>query len=160
MTTVMQDVIAEELAKLERTMDAPAAPFGYGSDLSCADDLAADMAEVDGFSTLALAQAIVRRLDCPRGGLPDDPDYGIDLRSYVNRGTTRDGILALAGAVRSEIEKDDRVDRVAVTVTPLPTGQALGVRLVVTPADPSLGGFALTLAVTSAQVVIDEMGAA
>lgn len=160
MTTVVQNFIAAELAAAERLMDAPVAPFGYGSDLSCADDLSPDMAEVDGFSTLALAQALVRRLDCPRGGLPDDPNYGIDLRSYANRGVTSDDVRALAGAIRSELEKDDRVDGVAVIVMPSTTGQSLAVTLAVTPVDPNLGGFSLTLAVTSATTVIEEMRAA
>lgn len=157
MSAIVEDAIAEELATLERVMDPPSPPYGYGSDLRCDSDMREDAAEVDGFSRLALAEALVRRLDCPRGALPGDADYGIDLRSYCNRGTTAAEIRALAGQINGELRKDDRVDRVLVTVTPSPDGSRLGVQLEVTPIDPNVGGFALTLAVTSAAVVLEEI---
>jgi hypothetical protein len=157
MTDLMRDAIAADLAALERVQTAPAPPHGYGSDLWCTDDLREDMAEVDGHSTLALAQAVVRRLDCPRGALPDDPDYGIDLRGYCNRGVTADGVRSLAGAIRAEVTKDDRVERASVTVTPSPTGTELAITLAVEARDPALGGFTLTLAATSAQVLLEEI---
>lgn len=155
--SIVRDTLAAELAKLEPVTSTPFAPFGYGSDLSCTSDLTETMDEVDGFSTLALGQAIVRRLDCPRGALPDDPDYGIDLRAYCNRGTTADEVRALAGQIRTEVEKDDRIDSLAVTVTPAADGSSLSVSLVVTPIAAELGGFTLTLAVTSAEVLLEEI---
>lgn len=159
MNSTVEDAIAEGLAELERVIDAPSPPHGYGADLRCTSDLRPDMAEVDGNSTLALAEAIVRRLTCPRGGLPDDPDYGIDLRSYLNRPTTADGIRALSGSVRSEVEKDDRVRAASVRLEPTPDGSRLTVRLIVVAADPQLGQFSLTLAATSAEVLIEELAA-
>lgn len=153
----MADAIAASLAELEPDVDTPVEPFGYGTDLWCDTDLREDMAMVDGSTTLALAQALARRLDCPRGALPDDPDYGFDLKSYCNRGLTTDAIRALAGQVRAEVEKDDRVDRASVTVTPTPTGSELRVELAVTPVDARLGRFDLTLALTSAEVLIEEI---
>jgi hypothetical protein len=149
--------IARDLATLDRVQVVPAPPFGFGADLWCEADLRADFAEVDGKTTLALAQAIVRRLDCPRGALPDDPDYGLDLRGYCNRGVTADEIRSLAGRIRSEVAKDDRIEALGVTVTPSPTGTELDVTLAVTARDPALGGFSLTLALTSADVLIEEI---
>lgn len=157
MNATMADAIAASLAELEPDVDTPVEPFGYGADLWCDSDLREDMAMVDGSSTLALAQALVRRLDCPRGALPDDPDYGIDLKSFCNRGLTADAIRALAGQVRAELEKDDRVDRASVTLRPSSTGSELRVEVVVTPIDARLGRFALTLAVTSAEMLVEEI---
>lgn len=131
--------------------------LGYGSDLSCGADLDVEMSEVDPFSTRALGQAIVRRLDCPRGGLPDDPSYGIDLRGYLNRGVTADDIRALASVIRSELSKDDRIDTVRVTVRPSATGDTLRIELFVVPIDPRIGGFSLTMLVTDAATLIEEI---
>jgi len=150
------DAIATETASLTREVATPTAPFGYGSDISCARDLEEGMPEVSGQTVLA--QALVRRLDCPRGALPDDGDYGIDLRSYLNRGLTVDQVRGLAGAIRSELTKDDRVDTVAVTVTPTPTGESIRVSIAVVPRDATLGGpFTLILAVTDGGALIEEM---
>lgn len=157
MSPIVEAAIAEELAKIERVVATPEPPYGYGSDLSCDSDLREDMGEVDGLSLLGLAQAIVRRLDCPRGALPDDPNYGIALRSFLNRGTTADELRALAGQTRAEIEKDDRVASASVVVTPSSVGDRLAISIVVAPIDPRIGGFSLTLAITSADIVIEEM---
>ncbi len=160
MTDVVRDTIDTELALLERVAPTPSAPFGYGTDLSCTSDLSEGLLEVDPFSTRALAEALMRRLDTPRGALVGDPNYGYDLRAALNRGVTEQDVRAIAANVRAEIEKDDRVDFAAVTVTPSADGSTLRVQLVITPVDPSIGGFTLTLAVTSAELLIEELRAA
>jgi hypothetical protein len=153
---VVADAIATETAALTRTTATPSAPFGYGADISCTRDLDESMPEVSGQT--ALAQALARRLDCPRGGVPDDGDYGIDLRGYLNRGLTTDEVRGLAGAIRSELTKDDRVDTLRVTVTPTPTGESIRVSIQVVPRDPTLGGpFTLTLALTDGGALVEEM---
>lgn len=157
MNATMQTAIDAELELLERVVAAPVAPFGYGSDLSCADDLAGTMEEVPGTSTLVLAQALVRRLDCPRGALPDDPNYGKDIAAMLNRGLTTRELRDSAGQIRAELEKDDRVDRVAVVLTPESDGSGFSVQIAVTPIDHRVGSFSLTLAVTSAGVVLEEI---
>jgi hypothetical protein len=153
----VQAVIDAELALLEQTVTTPEPPYGYGSDLSCDSDLREDMGEVDGMSLLALSQAILRRLDCPRGALPDDPNYGVSLRSYLNRGSTADELRALAGQVRAEIEKDDRVTSASVIVTPSSTGDSLSIDLAIAPVDARIGGFSLTLAVTPLEILLEEI---
>lgn len=155
MTDVVRSTMATELASLQRVTDTPRAPFGYGADISCASDIAADMAEVSG--RLVLAQALIRRLDCPRGALPDDAAYGIDLRSYCNRGVTADEVRALAGQVRNELEKDDRVDRASVVVRPSATAQTLAIEIAITAVDPDVEAFTLTLSVSSAAVLLEEL---
>lgn len=160
MSAVVKDRIAEELALLVQVVDFPESPFGYGSDILCDSDVDEFVREVDAFSTLALAQAIVRRLDCPRGALPDDADYGIDVRSYLNRGVDARDIRALAGQIRSEVLKDDRVATLTVTVTPNSVGSQLRIELAVRPVDAAIGGFSLTLSATSAAILIEEIRAA
>lgn len=154
---VVRDAIAAELALLTRVTATPSAPFGYGSDLRCSNDLLETMDEVDGFSTLALGEAIARRLDCPRRALPDDASYGIDLRAFLNRGTHVDAIRSLAAQVRAEVEKDDRVERATVTVAPSPSGTSMRIDVRVKPADPRLGTFSMTLAVTEASVLLEAI---
>lgn len=156
MSDVVRDAIATELALVQRIAPAPLAPFGYGSDLSCAGDLTPTMESVDPFSTRAIAESILRELDTPRGGLVDDPDYGLDLRGAVNRGMTAADVRSLAERVRTVAEKDDRVSRASVTVSPSPTGTTLRVEIRVTPVG-ALNPFRLTLAATSADVLIEEL---
>jgi len=156
--SIVATSISEGLAQLARILDAPVPPFGYGSDISCERDLDPAMAEVDPLSALALAQALVRRLDCPRGALVDDPDYGMDLRAELNRGTTTRDLNAIAARIRSELTKDDRVSSVKVTVSYADlVAREMTVSIVVTPVDATIGGFSMTLAVTSAEVVISSM---
>ncbi|MBZ0121788.1 MAG: hypothetical protein K8H88_32645, partial [Sandaracinaceae bacterium] len=78
-------------------------------------------------------------------------------RAYCNRGTTADEVRALAGQIRTEVEKDDRIESLAVTVTPAADGSSLSISLVVTPVAAELGGFTLTLAATSADVLLEEI---
>jgi len=160
MSAQVKAAIAAELALLEKTQDFPVEPFGYGSDISGDSDLDPDLNEVNPFTTLAIAQAVVRRLDCPRGSLPDDPNYGIDLRFYLNRGTATQDIISLGGQIRLEVLKDDRVDTLTVTVKPNPTGSVLTVELAVRPFDPDIGDFSLTLTASDAGVVLEEIRSA
>lgn len=163
MNATVEEAIAEFLADEERVLDAPTGELGYGTDLACETDILETADEVDPFSLQALAEALLRRLDCPRGALPDANDsaeagdYGLDLRSYLNRATPAAEITALAGRIRSELAKDDRVDDVRVTLTPSPTGSEFSVKVEVLPHDPRIGGFTLTFAVTSAALLVEEI---
>jgi len=160
MSATAKAKIAEELALLSQVVDFPQSPFGYGSDISCDQDVDPNVEEVEANTTLAMAQAIVRRLDTPRGSLPDDQDYGIDVRSKLNKGMTDADVRALAGQIRSEILKDDRVDLVSVTVSPNSVGSELRIEIFVTPVDYQIGGFGLTLNASSAAILIAEIKAA
>lgn len=87
----------------------------YGVDLSCVTDLDPVLRTVTG-KTL-LAQAIVRRLTTPRGMLIDDPNYGLDVREWLSMEMTPIVLARLRAAVRSELEKDERVSSVNVDTT-------------------------------------------
>lgn len=157
MNPILDEAIEASIALLTQDNDFAEAPLGYGSDISGAEDLDPDMNEVDPFSTLALSQAIARRLDCPRGGLPDDQDYGIDVRSYCNRGVTAAEINSLGGQIRGELLKDDRVDTLTVVVTPSDSGRTLAIEIRVTPVDPNTGDFTLTLSANDTSVIIEDI---
>ena len=151
--------IAEELALLTQLVQFPASPFQYGSDISCDTDLDGSLGEVDQGSMLGLSQALVRRLDCPRGENPDDPNYGIGLRQMLNVGTVDSDINKLAGQIRIELLKDDRVESLRVQVVPTNNGKNLAVSLQVVAVDPNTQTFTLTLNASSASILIEEIRA-
>lgn len=156
MSAIVTSAIDEFIASLAREVPTPVEPFGYGSDLSCTDDLTPTCDEVDPFSARALAEALYRRITTARGSLPDDLDYGLDVRGFLNRGTTAGDLAQIAGQIRVELQKDDRVDRVSVQVT-APAIDTLSIAALVTPIDVNLGRFTLTLAVTSAQTIMEAI---
>lgn len=150
--------IAAQLAELERLVPAPPAALGYGGDLSCVADLTPELAEVDPLTTRAIGEAVVRRLTTPRGTLPDDPDYGLDVRVYANRGTTLAELAELGGRCALELGKDDRIDEAAVAVVHAPAERSLAITVRITPASPTLNPFTLTFAATTGAAVLEELG--
>lgn len=79
----------------------------YGSDFSQLTDFDQDWTFLEGDSeALALAQAIGRRLQTPRGALFYDPNYGYDLRSLI--GSSVPPTVATI-AIQNECQKDERV---------------------------------------------------
>ena len=157
MSRVVLDAIAADVALLERVVPESSAELGYGTDLSCVSDLAEDLAEVDPESPRAIAEALIRRCTTPRGGLPDDPNYGIDLRAHCNRGVTRDELRDLASALRSEARKDDRIEDLEVTITEPARGE-LAVSMHITPA-LARESFALTFRVSADTAILEALGA-
>lgn len=155
--TILLDTIAAETAQLQRLVPVPVAPFGYGVDLSCVSDLTPTMAEVDAFSPLGVAQACARRLQTQRGTLADDLAYGLDVRGMLNTGVTASELRDMQGQIRSELLKDDRIADLAASVS-MPSTNALTVQIRITPADPNASSFSFTLAVTSAQVILEAIG--
>lgn len=96
-----------------------------------------------------LAEALCRRLTTPRGTLPFHPDYGLDLRSFLNESMTQDLLYRLKAAVERECELDERVVTASAAITFTPATQALRVRLSVTTGS---GPFRFVLNVTSLTV--------
>lgn len=156
MNATVRDAIAAELATLTRVVDAPVEPFGYGSDLSCADDLTEYCDEVNGGSKLALGQALYRRVTTPRGSLIDDPDYGLDVPGFLNRGATQRELAGLAGAIRNELVKDDRVESAQAQVT-IESQRSMRVAIEITPVDASIAPFGLTFAVKDGAAMLEEI---
>jgi hypothetical protein len=155
MNALVQTSIAEQLATLAPVVDTPVAPLGYGVDLSCVTDLAEDLPEVDCMSNQAIAEALIRRLITPRGALPDDPDYGFDLRGLLNRGVTLAELRAVTGQARSEVRKDDRVLDAKVSASFTLQNSTLSVSIEVTPADVDNNTFSFTFALTDTTVAIE-----
>lgn len=153
-----QDFIDADIATLTRVVDAPDPnTLGYGTDLSCVTDCTADFAEVDPNSPVGIAEAVVRRLTCPRGANPDDPDYGLFLPGYCNRASTLRDLQDLNGQISNELRKDDRIDDLTITISQSPADRSLSVSVLITPADPQLTQFSLTFSVTDADVLIDTI---
>ena len=146
MNQTFLDAFTAAAGELERVVLPPTGDLGYGRDLSCTTELLPGLAEVDPMSPRAIAEAAVRRLITPRGALPDDANYGLDLRSFANRGVPYQELRDLSGMVRNELVKDDRIDDVTVEVTLLaPSSLRINVRFV--PADPTLTPFPLVFSV-------------
>jgi hypothetical protein len=153
-------LIDADIATLTRLVVAPDGNvLGYGTDLSCVSDCTDDFAEVDPNSPLGIAEALIRRLTCPRGGLPDDANYGVYLPGYVNRGVTLQELRELNGVITNECRKDDRVADVVATTTYVATKIAptLSVAIQVTPEEPSLGVFTFTISVADDKVLLETI---
>lgn len=159
MSAIVLDAIAADIATLVSLVPTPVEPFGFGTDLSCVSDISETLDEVDPFSALGIAQAVARRLCTARGTLPDDEEYGLDVRGYLNRGVPTIELRDFAGQIRLEVLKDDRVEDAQVEVTS-PESTSLTVSIHLTPYDYSVQPFSLTLAVTSSAVLLELEAAA
>jgi hypothetical protein len=136
------------ISGLSRLTPTPIAPYGYGTDLDCSTDLSTDMRLVDPSGRKAIAQAIIRRLSTPRGGLPMSPEYGLDIRGMLNSGLLARDLAGIAGRVRLEIVQDDRIDTVDVQGAYSHESSTLDLTMWITPVDRSLGAFSLVVAVS------------
>lgn len=95
---------------------AAASSIDFGSDLQCATDLDPMMRELAANDPRLVAESDLRRLQTPRGGLLDDPDYGYDVRELLRAPLTRAQLAAVPGRIRAELMKDDRHRSVDVDV--------------------------------------------
>jgi len=111
----------------------------HGSDFSCVEDIDANLSTVSGRT--CLIQALVRRLLAPRGSLWSDPNYGADIREFLN---TPARVEVVSQVVQNECLKDERVEDVSADVEYLDETETLQIKLAVTDED---GPFALTLLV-------------
>lgn len=100
----------------------PGTTTTFGSDFAGVDDLDANWSFLENSPTtpnvesLALAQAIARRLTTPRGGLFYDPNYGTDLRDFIGSSITVPTAISL---IETECLKDERVETAKATITVL-----------------------------------------
>lgn len=157
MSQTVLDAIDADIAELARLVPQPAPELAFGSDLSCVTDLTPDAAELDPADRRGIGEATIRRLTTARRVLVDDPDYGIDVRSFLNTATSATELRDIAGQIRVESLKDDRIDDIDVTVTQ-PRPEALVIALRITPLDPRQHPFALTFGVTSGALTLESIG--
>ena len=120
-----------------------------GLDVSTFPDLDATFALISGAKVVA--EAVARRITTPRGSLRGQPDYGIDVRDYLNEGLTPARVFALKAAIQAEAEADPRVASVDVDVTHDPKAGSLRVSVA---GVSSLGPFELVLAITAVSVEV------
>jgi hypothetical protein len=144
------------LAQLVRLVPVPTGPLGYGSDLWCELDFRPNLDELAGDSRLLLAQAIFHRLITPRGSLPDDLEYGRDVRALLSKGLTGADMRAEAAQLSTEVTKDDRVENCEITIAQTSLKE-LAITVAIEPRDPALGGFELTIGVDADGVWIEAV---
>jgi phage baseplate assembly protein W len=96
-------------------MSAAVPLSNFGTTWSCVSDITQPAVLVSG--NQAVAEAIARRLQTPRGGLIDDPNYGYDLTAFINDDLTTPQLASIQSQVSAECLKDQRVRAAATTVT-------------------------------------------
>jgi len=85
-----------------------------GGDIDCITDVGKTLTIATGLRNLG--NALARRLMTPRGALHYDPQYGTDVRLYLNAGMTPQQMGQVQGDIASEVSKDERIDSPTVTV--------------------------------------------
>lgn len=70
-----------------------------------------------------LAEALARRLMTPPGALWYDPEYGTDLRVYLQEALTEEVQYEIERVAAIEAEKDPRVESASAAVTAVGTGE-------------------------------------
>lgn len=100
-----------------------------------------------------LVAALLRRLITPRGGLFYDPNYGVDLREYVQAALGPQEIYEIEEFTAAELAKDPRVLSATATVLNpnLLSQRGLALRLEV---ETEEGPFDLILAVDQVSVEV------
>jgi hypothetical protein len=119
----------------------------FGSDVSTfvAGDLDPSFNLITG--PHVVAENIARRLSTTRGTMIDDPNFGLNLRDFLNSAMTPQQIFALQKSVEAECEKDDRVLDASAQLTY--TSVAGGTLRVSVVFNTSAGPFALDLSVSA-----------
>lgn len=87
----------------------------FGADVSCDPDLDVTGRVIEG--ELVLMEHSLRRLTTKHGALEYDPDFGFDLRDYLNEDLDDEDLPAIQLGAAHELEKDERVSRANVSIT-------------------------------------------
>jgi len=137
--------IQAELAKLTRLVRQPVAE-GYGVDLLCVTDVTPRIDTTEASGLDSLRQDAFHRITSDRGSIPGAPNDGINVRRFLNKGTTPRQLRTFEGQIAQELLKDDRYAAVEVTVS-APSPKELFIKILITPEDPNIKQFELLLAV-------------
>lgn len=122
----------------------------YGADTSCVSDIGL----IDTIVTdpiILVGQRIARRLQTPRGGLAavgDDPNFGWDVRRYVNAKMSPRDIAQAQQQIAAECTKDEEVQSALVQLS-FTNGGPLVISIQL---QASAGPFTLVLNVTQLTV--------
>jgi hypothetical protein len=120
-----------------------------GTCMACVTDIKPGMVS----GRRCLGEAIARRLQTPRGGLIDDPNYGFDLSGELNDDVTQEDVARMSSSIVAECLKDERVFGATATVV-----FANGTLLVTIKLTDSAGPFLLVLQVTSVTLELLTVG--
>lgn len=123
-----------------------AAP-NFGTDISTFPALDTTFSTISGYRVLS--EALTRRLLTRKGLLVFHPDYGIDLRAYLNEAVTDDMLFRLKTEALAEIQQDERVDSATASVTFDPTTSRLTLTFQV---QTAAGPFSFVLGVSQLSV--------
>jgi len=130
--------------------------FGLG--WSCTTQLTMPSIMVTGFRIVA--EAVIRRWSCPRGGLIEDPNYGFDLTDSIGDDLGQDDLARLSQGAAEEAKKDERVRECYVTMGVITTGDGDPVLSVQATIETADGPFTLVAAVSSVTVTLLQVQAA
>jgi hypothetical protein len=86
-------------------------PVDYGTDIALNRDSFRYV-----YSTENLALQLERRLKTKKGSIRWAPDEGIDIREYVNKKLSSNDITDLSFLIKKELERDERVESVSVSL--------------------------------------------
>lgn len=115
-----------------------------GTDFAGGTDLDPAMREQSG--ERALADAIVRRLTTPRGGLPDFPQYGFDVTTLIGRSLPSNQIAQL---VLEQVRLEEEVLEASLDLVTSDDGSTITMNLKIESGD---GPFDLTVSVSALEV--------
>ena len=122
----------------------------FGSDISTFPDLDPFFSLTTGIHVVA--EALARRLMTPRGGgLFYAPDYGLDVRGYLNSAMTTAQLSGLEHSIQNEALKDERIFDAKATVTANVAARKLAIKVLITTAQ---GPFALVLQANAVTVQV------
>jgi hypothetical protein len=124
-----------------------------GTDLSLWPDVDPGGTFISG--SLALAQALVRRLTTPRGGLFYDSSYGTDIRQFLSEMIDSSRLGIFQQRIEQEVLQDERVLAASALLTFNDATNTMSCSLTVQTAN---GPFVLTLAVSSVTVTLLQIG--
>lgn len=123
-------------------------PTNFGSCWSCITDLTSPSTMATGFA--AVAQAVARRWQTPRGGLVDDPNYGFDLTDLINDDINQSDLAGMQRQAAAEAEKDERVLSCKVSISVVSNGLMNVIGTIQTASGP----FRLVVSVSNVSVTL------
>ena len=80
-----------------------------------------------------LIEALSRRLSIAKGSLFYDPEYGEDLRLYLNQEMTADVLDTIKVAIEQQLERDERVQEARCKITFNSQAFNLKINITITP---------------------------
>lgn len=156
MNTIFSNEFEALLAGVVNELPLPTGDAGWGSDLSCADDLDENFAELAPNDPQVVAQYTYRRMITNPGECADDPDWGCGLPRMLSSGYTEKQIKTIEDALRGEIARDDRLQDVIVSADYSYATEALNITVDATIVDSNVR-FSLTTVSASGATNLIEM---